>query len=195
VLRKKRVLLPPCASGDTNRPVTRPAGMVAARRATVILLLLSFASTGSDREAYREMERNIWLADSSRYASRLTRWVHDSTVIDSIARTIPTDSLRSLYRLATSSKQALPIFTAITCERLRLVGTYGTAATQVSDLVDSTAWTPAERAAFESRLPEHLFVDEKQCGPYDRSVPVRVVSGTKVFDPLGRRPHLRPKPE
>ena len=39
-----------------------------------------------------------WASDSSAYEARLAKYLRDSTVIDSIARTVNTDSLRKLYQ-------------------------------------------------------------------------------------------------
>ena len=73
-------------------------------------------------------EQARWASDSAEYSRRLERWRRDSTVIDSIARTINSDSLRSLYRAAWNLPQAAPAVQDIVCEQARLARKYGHAA-------------------------------------------------------------------
>jgi len=82
------------------------------KRLTILLSLLGIVlaaavgmliPTAADR-ARQQAALNQWLADSAAYEGILNKWLRDSIVIDSIAQTIPTDSLRRLYRAAKDAR-------------------------------------------------------------------------------------------
>jgi len=79
-------------------------------------------------EQFSPLKQRSWASDSADFMRRLDRWQRDSAVIDSIVRTIDTDSLRALYRAAWTLPQAALAVQEIVCEQARLAWKYGDAA-------------------------------------------------------------------
>jgi hypothetical protein len=66
-----------------------------------------------------------WTRDSARYIQDSIKWVRDSVIIDSISRTINTDSLYHLYRAQLRAENPIPLQRAIECESFRPYWIYG----------------------------------------------------------------------
>jgi hypothetical protein len=73
-------------------------------------------------------------------------WSRDSTVIDSISRSINTDSLYHLNRTALHATETVPILREINCETKRLSHHYGqTASWAAIQRMQDTLWHPSEK--------------------------------------------------
>lgn len=70
-------------------------------------------------------EQARWESDSAEYVRQVDQWRRDSSVIDSIARTINTDSLRSLYRAVWNLPHAAAAMQELICEQTRLSRRFG----------------------------------------------------------------------
>lgn len=176
------------------------------RRLTVLLSLLALsvaAAIGSSvpsprerarRQAARNAALNEWLADSLAYGQILDKWLQDSTVIDSIATTIPTDSLRRLYRAAKDAPNPAAIVQAISCETGRLQTRYGySPSLWAIQAAQKATLTPDESRAIDSRLPERMVFDDDACGDTLRR-PLTRVGETELTLRPESRPVLRPRP-
>jgi hypothetical protein len=95
---------------------------------------------------------------------------HDSVVIDSIARTIDTDSLYRLNHALLSVLNIRETYQAAICERTRLARTYGIRPSRRAvERMEDTLWRhekDAERR-IEARMPASTLFDtsERACGP------------------------------
>lgn len=146
------------------------------------------------REASRQAALHEWLTDSAAYDGRLSRWLRDSTVIDSIARTISTDSLQKLYRAAKNAPHPFPIFQAMECEQDALHKRYGYTPTMwATQRAESASWTPAERDAAVARLPERFVFVDDACNDTLRMAVSRL-AGTDLMLRPDTRPLLRRRP-
>jgi hypothetical protein len=85
------------------------------------------------------------------------KWVRDSTALDSASRTVPTDSLRALYRLLTNTNQPVRVFQAQMCESYRLHRDYGRAAYIAEDRIQAEEWPPSVQAAVRRSL--HAWIE------------------------------------
>lgn len=127
------------------------------------------------------------------FAPRIARWLRDSAVIDSLAREVPTDSLRALMRQALTAVAVIPALEAIECESAILEARYGSMpALRAEARAESLAWSDADRRTIDAKLPERGFINFSPC---EDSLPQkRRVGDTDLGRPLGGRPRLRPKP-
>ena len=152
------------------------------------------AADRARRESGRQSALKQWVADSAAYDGILNKWLRDSTVIDSIAHTIPTDSLRTLYRAAKNDPHPFPIFQAMECERLALLLRYGyTPTTWATQRAESASWTPAEQSAALARLPKRIFFDDAACHDTLRMAVSRVGETDLILRP-DTRPLLSARP-
>ena len=90
------------------------------RLATTISLLAA-VGTGAACQAGRSPASRTaaaaqWSKDSAKYSEDSIKWVHDSIVVDSISRTVNTDSLYRLIRAQLRADNPVPIQRAIDCE-------------------------------------------------------------------------------
>ena len=87
---------------------------------------------------------------------QLAKWQRDSTVIDSISRTINTDSLYRLFRAALPPQPMVPIVRALNCESDRLSARYGSIPADAEiERMNDTLWRGIRKAdvdAMNSRL-------------------------------------------
>src|SRR4051812_22768794 len=142
---------------------------------TAVWMSIPTAAERARRETARQSALNQWLADSAAYDGILNKWLRGSTVIDSIARTISTDSLQKLYRAAKNAPHPWPLFQAIECEQLFLHKRYGlTPMSWAAQRAESASWTPAERSAALARLPEGIFFDDGACNDTLRTAVSRI---------------------
>jgi hypothetical protein len=114
-----------------------------------------------------------WQQDSTLYEQRLAKWLRDSTVIDSIARTIPTDSLRRAYMEMLTSERPEVLLQQAFCLEAALSDKYGRrpanlAARRVEDSVFAEAGTSARRA-LSARFPKSGLLSTSRCGPSNSS--------------------------
>ena len=123
-----------------------------------------------------------WVADSAAFAQRLSRWLRDSSVIDSLSRSVSTDSLYRLYRAMYAAKNPETYVAPIGCFESDLVWRYGRAPAQVAmHRMMDTVWKPGEGdglKAIERRMPATSFFSDSTCGrPTGRRLP-DTVAGT-----------------
>jgi hypothetical protein len=130
------------------------------------------------------------------------RWARAPHVIDSISRTINTDSLYKLHRAALTADNPLFAWREVECETLRLSGRYGSlAAAAASKRMLDTAFKPADRVA-EDRLEYRLHnmtaaeqaamsTGPRVCGDLGFRAGPREVDGIPIDD-IVLRP-VRPK--
>jgi hypothetical protein len=140
-----------------------------------------------------------WTAESAYYESRLARWLRDSAVIDSIARTVDDDSLRSLYRQLVATETPAPILQAILCEQTRLADLHGyNALGVVGRRVRRAELGPDPAAAMrrvEDKLPTMLFhVTGGPCGEPGPRGPDSVGSTSLRQERPRPSPPQRPRP-
>lgn len=83
-------------------------------------------------EPQEKLTEEKWKADSVAYVGRLAKWREDSIRIDSIARTINTDSLYRIYRAMLQSEDPGALRQPAMCEETRLGARYGTLPAEVA---------------------------------------------------------------
>src|SRR6476620_10488624 len=101
-------------------------------------------------------------------------YIRDSTLIDSLARLLPVDSLRDLYRRVPGAADPVSVIRAIQCESYRLSYTFGRAADIAEERVASAEWPPnvtaAVRRALDSAAKGFLFPTRPVCGIADDAI-------------------------
>ena len=106
---------------------------VAARSALVLVVALTLGETlGAQRGQYRTGDR---VRDSTAY-------LRDSAVVDSVARSLPVDSLRALYRRVAAGIGTAETVRELQCASYRLTHTYGYAAVIAERRIREAEWTP-----------------------------------------------------
>jgi hypothetical protein len=126
-----------------------------------------------------------WSQDSANYVRDSIKWVHDSVVVDSISRTVNTDSLYRLNRAQLRAEDPIPLQRAIGCEMSRLYWVYGpNAAGDAYHRMLDTLYRPVDRADMTrvSNRLHSLSIEEMaslgsgpgQCGGFGRRHPPRV---------------------
>jgi len=142
---------------------------------------------------------NEWQRDSSAYDDALAIWLRDSAVVDSVARTINTDSLFRMYRRMLRDTNPAPIMQEIACEEWRLRRRYKALPSQAAlrRMMD-TLWWPPEADAVR-RMNERLDgIGPVTTGPWacggdvERLVP-EVVSGAPMSMSTARPVPPRPQ--
>ena len=118
-----------------------------------------------------------WSRDSAKYVQDSIKWVHDSVVVDSISRTVNTDSLYHLIRTQLRADNPVPLQRAIDCEMARLSWVHGSMATlDAFDRMVDTVFRPsdaADKKRVDTRLSGmsitemgSLGVGQRQCGKF-----------------------------
>jgi hypothetical protein len=128
------------------------------------------------------------------FARRLAEWQRDSSVLDSMTRSVRTDSLYRLYRHAVEpSGVSLAVFQEAWCEELQLSKRYGVvparrAAQRMRDTVYQDRGIRDGFAYFASRSPSTGMVEGSKCRSH----------GGVFLDTIGRTPldvELPPRPQ
>ena len=172
-------------------PMVRDRVAATTRRTALRLLLLLALVAGIVAALVRqpvpatEAERQQWYADSATYARELAVYIRDSTVIDSIAGQIPTDSMLRLYRAAATTRDPVRIESAIYCELTRLSFVYGSLPTDIA-LERIRKFRPPDRPG-----PSRVITKGKDCRLPDR--PVSAAGSTSLRYPP-RRPYKPRRP-
>jgi hypothetical protein len=106
-----------------------------------------------------------WQRDSAKFEATLAKYLRDSLVIDSIARSVTTDSLEHLYQKALTAERPELVIQEISCERHRLIWRYGIVPAQVAmDRAEDRAWSDRVAVArMESRMPHSGFLSSDRC--------------------------------
>jgi hypothetical protein len=189
--RQSAIILrvPAVALMRSRRPVLEPT----------LFLCFIVTATSCSSPSRDHARDSTWLADSSRYATRVSRWVHDSIVIDSLSRKVPTDSLYHLYRSMLVAPGPRPFLVSILCLQGNLDWEYGDLPGDLAiGRMKDTLWKPGEEKAYkamESRLPpsDFITVSGKICGWAGIPKSPDTVDGTPLDeghnpDALGPRP-------
>ena len=122
---------------------------------------------------------------------------HDSLVIDSIVRTVRTDSLYRLYRAMLYAADPTPIYQEVFCEGSRLSDRHGIRASTIAKKrMQDTLWKHGEERLYNSiytRMPStYMFtVSDSTCGPMGPPPPDSIDGVSLRYAP--RLPALKPK--
>jgi hypothetical protein len=134
--------------------------------------------------------------DDSVYAVQLAKFVHDSTLMDSLTRQVRTDSLYTLYRRAVSGEVGAAVVQALSCEELRLRLHYGTApAGRAMKRMRDTVYRDQgiTKDAFEffaARAPAEGEIDSGRCSPPSGHFPA-IIQGMRTDVEPGRQFRIR----
>ena len=133
------------------------------------VFVLGCGRQGSSRE--RGDSATSPAVSDSIYQRRLADWLRDSTVLDSMSRLVPTDTLYRLYRRALEpSGVPRELVQRVWCEELRLTLQYGMIPSEraVDRLLDTVYRDQGIRNGFEyfaARAPSQGIVESSQCNP------------------------------
>jgi len=138
-----------------------------------------------------------WSHDSLDYAKRLAKWRYDSTAIDSVVRSIPTDSLAHLYERMLTSDMPEEELQLIFCEEVRLGVRYGSEPMiRVIDHVRDSIYDAAGGRAvarMRERMPRAGRITSSAC-PKSEARPVTMTPGGTRLDVILRRPRPPRRP-
>jgi hypothetical protein len=143
-----------------------------------------------------------WKKDSARYAGDLRKFLRDSIVVDSIARSIPMDSMVNLYRVLPTDPNPAHITQEIACEEHRTSFRYGVLPEILaSRRMRANQFTEAQRRSWDApqgRMPPMMVVEmsPQMCHTEGWPPPPAEFSGTSLFDATRRptpprRPFMR----
>ncbi len=173
----------------TDRQIWKPCSRLPTRFAVGAALILA-AVTGAACQPSPAPRPSVeaaarWSQDSANYVRDSIKWVHDSVVVDSISRTVNTDSLYQLNRAQLRAEDPIPLQRAIGCEMSRLYWVYGSnAAGDAYHRMLDTLYRPVDRADMTrvSNRLHSLSIEEMaslgsgpgQCGGFGRRHQLRV---------------------
>ena len=136
-----------------------------------IAVMISSGVVSADGcRAASQARRLRWSRDSATYETELSRWHHDSLVIDSLGRLVPMDSLYRLRRTMLTSPNPVDYVPLIICARSELRWRYGSRPYEVAQKrMDDTLWQKGEDAALRAmwdRVPGSgaVSIDMEKCG-------------------------------
>ena len=131
---------------------------------------LAACSNHQQRDLAVREHDSEWQYNFTIYEQRLAKWLRDSVVIDSIAGTIPRDSVRQVYLDMLASAQPAMQLQKLLCLEIALSRKYGhtpvkLAARQVEESVFAQSGTSASRA-MNARFPDRgLLLSTSRCAP------------------------------
>ena len=135
-----------------------------------ITAMISSALVSADGCRARSQARRLqWSRDSATYETQLSRWRHDSLVIDSLGRLVPMDSMYRLYRTMLTTPRPLDYVPAVICLTGDLVWRYGSRPYSVGRRrMNDTLWKKGEEAAaraMEDRTSRYatITIDTEKC--------------------------------
>jgi len=140
----------------------------------------------------RSRPETLSTAKDSAYSAKLKMYLRDSTVLDSLTRLVPTNSLFKLYRQAAGQhKVDVKLVAEIWCEELRLTTQHGIIPSDraINRLRDTVYRELGVTDAFDyvaSRAPSEGHFNSGDCGELPPRGP-RVINGTST-DVEPRRP-------
>ena len=132
--------------------------------------------------------------EDSVYAAKLKKYLRDSTVLDSLTKLVPTDSLYALYRLALEPGKAdVKLVAAVWCEELRLSLVHGTipqkrATRRMLDTVYRDRGIRDAFRYFAAQAPSDGKFDEQACGKLPPESPIEVNGTSTDVEPYRPRP-------
>jgi hypothetical protein len=113
--------------------------------------------------------------DSAMYETKLSRWRHDSLVIDSLGRLVPMDSMYRLYHAMLAAPRPIDYVPMVICLTGELVWRYGSRPYSAGrKRMNDTLWKKGEEVAaraMEERTSKHetITIDNEKCGSLRRS--------------------------
>lgn len=137
-----------------------------------------------------------YISDTAEYREALAQWIRDSTVIDSVVRTISTDSLVAMLERLPHSHDPIRSERALLCERTRLGRLYGTLPSQIAVdramQVGTRAWSPEFRRRREFPYPGEQTISVGGDCVLPPGIPEKL--GTTSLEYPGARPVLGTRP-
>ena len=160
------------------------------------LVMMLGASCARSRALSPEAQAQ-WTRDAIDYERHLAKGIYDSTAIDSVMRSIPTDSLGRLYERMLASDMPEKELQLIACEQTRLGVHYGSEPTvRVGDRVRDSVYDAAGGAAvarMRRRMPQTGRITSSAC-PKSEARPITVTPGGTRLDVILRRPRPPRRP-
>jgi len=144
---------------------------------------IGFGGCAAPRRTPTGPQLQQWVTDSVANETRLSRWLRDSTVMDSLSRFVSTDSLYRLYRAMYVAQNPRIYVEPIMCLEFELVFHHGRAPAEVAmQRMKDSLWKPGEGGlpSIERRMPSTAFfsMSDSICGgPVGRPAP-DTVAGT-----------------
>lgn len=179
----------------TRRRVAELIGFVVG---SILLTCVGVAASTSDEARAPDAEA-IERIELASYEKALAAWLRDSTVVDSVSRTIDTDTLYALYRKMLTAPDPAAIYQEIACEEWRLSRRHHSlpTAAAVRRMMD-TVWRRDEAELvrlMNARLPKpgHVSAGHWSCGYRgEESGPAEVNGTSLAFEkPRPVRPRRR----
>jgi hypothetical protein len=166
--------------------------LVTRRRTTVGVLTVGLALYSLGLVMHRPSGAAVarWRADSLDYRHQLEKWARDSLTIDSVARTINTDSTYRLWHRMLSMEHPETLFPQLDCERDRIMRHYGyRPAALAFKRMDDTLMRSVDRAAMTAmleRIPRGIvrtITSESDCGSMGPDAPDTLNGVPLQFEP------------
>jgi hypothetical protein len=167
------------------------------KRLALLIVAATSASGCPKAKPLTAAEQQQWTHDSAEYEVKLAKFLRDSTVTDSVSRTINTDSLYRLFHAALAPQPIVPITREMTCEFERLSARYGAVPAQwAMTRMTDTLWRSVKKSdvdAMDRRL-NNASLDEMKAlgsGQFHCGIKTRVdsLNGTNL---LFYNPHPLP---
>ena len=158
---------------------------------------VAVASSAGD-EAHAPDADEIYRVELASYEKALAEWRRDSLVVDSVSRTIDTDSLYRLHRQLLTAEDPAAAYKEIACEGWRIKRRYHERPTNAAvRRMTDTVWRPADAEALrqlKARFPEPaaVSVGHWACGYPGEQVGPAEVSGVSMMFARSRPAPPRP---
>jgi hypothetical protein len=166
----------------------------------VVVVIASGCESGETESAPSPQVIDPWQRDSAAYEGALAMWLRDSAVVDSVSRTINTDSLYRLYRLMLHHPNPGAVMPEIACEGWRIRRRYrALPAIEAERRMKDTVWLPDEADAVRQMNERLAGVGEVTTGPWacggdvDRLVPDVVGGAPMSMSTMRPVPPRRPQ--
>jgi hypothetical protein len=142
----------------------------------------------------------IYQVELASYNKALAAWRRDSAVVDSVSRTIDTDTLFHLHRAVLGASDPAVAMQAVACEEWRLARLYQPLpAAAARKRMSDTLWRPEDAHALRRLKARHPGLGQVQfghlaCGyPGEERVPADVHGVSMRTAPPRPTPPLRPR--
>jgi hypothetical protein len=160
---------------------------------------VAVAASGSDEARAPDAEA-IYRVELASYKKALAVWRRDSAVVDSVSRTIDTDSLYRLHRALLTAQDPAAAHQEIACEAWRIKRRYHElpASAAVRRMLD-TVWNAGDAdalRALKARFaePAKVSVGHWVCGyPGEQVGPAEVSGASMMFEKARPTPPRPPK--
>ena len=170
--------------------------------AVAITTLLGPSAIGCAQRPATPEARQAYTRDSAQYVKDSTHWARSLFVLDSISRSIDTDSLYRLTRAVLAAEKPAPIYTALSCESARIVRRYGSIPADMAiRRMNDTLRAPADERRWQAMVAKldalpieervKLVVGKQTCGPSGPMAPPKL-DGVLLDVMPGRPTRARP---